>query len=137
VTFIRHLGQRYPFHDRPWTEIRDLLAPVVARNEAFGYLIDIIDSVLAAGADKMLAATTSMHDILVVPRPIPQPPYEMIAVRAPNSLHPPTLGTVRIEHQSLTGRNDCIERPATEAVRLFWRFIQEKYGIVVQRPQTG
>jgi hypothetical protein len=137
VTSTRHFGQRHPFHETPWIEIRDRVTPIAAGNEAFSYLVEIIDSVLSAGADEMLAATTAMHDILVVPRPIPEPPYELIAVRAPNSMHPPTPGNVRIEHLSLTNRNDCIERPPQDAVRLFWRFVKEKYGIVVQHPQAS
>ena len=38
-------------------------------------------------------------------------------------LRPPAQ---RVTH---TGRNDCIERPATEAVGLFWRFMIEKFGV--------
>jgi len=34
-----------------------------------------------------------------------------------------------IEEMSLTGHRDLIERPAAEAVPLFWRFMIEKYGV--------
>jgi hypothetical protein len=35
----------------------------------------------------------------------------------------------RVEHLSSTGFNDSIDRPPADAVRLFWRFVLEKYGI--------
>jgi hypothetical protein len=38
-------------------------------------------------------------------------------------------GCVLIEHLSITGRNDRIERPVAEAVPLFWRFLVEKFGV--------
>jgi hypothetical protein len=34
-----------------------------------------------------------------------------------------------IEQQSLRGHDDRIERPAGEAVPLFWRFMIEKFGV--------
>jgi hypothetical protein len=81
-----------------------------------------------------LAGCTSMHHLLVVSTPIREPPYDVIVVRAPGSLHPPRQGQVLIGHLSCTGRNDCIERPAGDAVRLFWRFVIEKYGVHPVRP---
>jgi hypothetical protein len=36
---------------------------------------------------------------------------------------------VLIEQQSLTGHDDRIERLASEAVPLFWRFMIEKFGV--------
>ncbi|SDS81377.1 hypothetical protein SAMN04515669_1995 [Jiangella sp. DSM 45060] len=38
-----------------------------------------------------------------------------------------------IEEQSVTGHDDIIERPAAEAVPLFWRFMIEKFGIAPER----
>jgi hypothetical protein len=61
--------------------------------------------------------------------PIPEPPYDVVAVRAPGSLHPPGNGQVLIEHLACTGHNDRVERPASDAVKLFWRFVIEKYGV--------
>jgi hypothetical protein len=87
----------------------------------------------ASGAD-LLAGCTSMYDLIVVPRPIPRPPYDVIAVRAPGSLHEPAAGMVRITHLSVSGRNDTIDRPVAETLPLFWRFVAEKYGI---RPPVG
>jgi hypothetical protein len=50
-------------------------------------------------------------------------------VRSPSSLTPPIADKVRIEHLSVTGRNDRIERPVDESVALFWRFMIEKFGV--------
>jgi hypothetical protein len=41
---------------------------------------------------------------------------------------------VLIELLSCTGRDDRIERPAREAVLLFWRFVIEKYGVHPVQP---
>jgi hypothetical protein len=40
----------------------------------------------------------------------------------------------RVEHLSSTGFNDSIDRPPSDAVRLFWRFALEKYGITPPQP---
>jgi hypothetical protein len=120
----------YPFSERPWEEIRSFLGEMAASHPTFGYVVDVIDSVIDSGADELLAGDTSMHDVIVVPRPVSPHVRDLIAVRAPGSLRPAsTAGHVRIEHLSSTGHNDSIERPPSEAVPLFWRFLIEKYGI--------
>jgi hypothetical protein len=55
----------------------------------FQYMSEIAKSVIAMDATKALAACTSMHDLIVVQVPIPEPPYGVVVVRAPGSLHPP------------------------------------------------
>jgi len=60
-----------------------------------------------------------MHDLVVVSVPIPEPPYGVVAVRAPGSLRSPRDSHVLIEHMSVTGHDDRIERPVAEAVALF------------------
>lgn len=45
----------------------------------------------------------------------------------------PNLDCVRVRHFSVTGRDDAVERPAVEAVPLFWRFTREKWGIEPKR----
>jgi hypothetical protein len=118
------------FRARPWTEIREFLGAMVADHEEFGYLVDIVDSVIENGREGALCARTSMHDLWVVSSPVQEPPLDVIVVRAPGSLHEPSSGNVLIEHLSVTGRNDRIERPASEAVSLFWRFATEKFGVI-------
>ena len=70
-----------------------------------------------------------MHDLVIVPHPVPEPPIYVLIVRAPGSLHPPKQGSVLIEYLAASGQNTSIERPTTEAVGLFWRFVQEKFGV--------
>lgn len=70
-----------------------------------------------------------MFDLLVVATPIPDPPLDVVAVRFAASYRPVPPGTILIEHLATTGRNDRIQRPADEAVALFWRFMIEKFGV--------
>lgn len=102
---------------------------MAAEHPSFLHMRLIVDSVLATESALALAGTTSMHDLIVVSRPISEPPYDVIAVRAPGSVHRPRNGHVIVEHLTVTGRNDSLERPVAEAVPLFWRFVIEKYGI--------
>ncbi|MEV6283106.1 hypothetical protein [Kribbella sp. NPDC051770] len=93
-------------------------------------MVDVIDSVIDANADEVLAGSTSMHDLMVAPRPLRKPVRDLIVVRAPGSLRPAGRGGhVRIEHLSSTGYDEVVERPSADAVALFWRFVIEKYGI--------
>ena len=97
-------------------------------------MTDIVDSVLSARTDAELAALTSMHDLVVTPRPYPdEPPIEVVVIRSPSSgeVGP---GGVLIEHRSLTGHDDRVFRPSSEAVNLFWQFMRLKFG--VERPRT-
>src|SRR5262249_46572808 len=131
---VRTTAPPYPFVERPWAEISTWFHGLAAEHASFGHMADIVDSVIAAGATQTLAACTSMHDLLVVPRPIPDPPYDVLRVRAPSSMRHVRAGHVVIEHETVTGHDDRIERPVAEAVRLFWRFVIEKYGIVPNYP---
>ncbi|MFT3832411.1 MAG: hypothetical protein QM711_03700 [Micropruina sp.] len=101
------------------------------RQPEFQYLADIVTSVLEAGASTTLAGFTSMHDLLVVPKPVAEH-WTPVTVLAP---HVPFLpnGTVRIEHLSSSGRLERVDRPAAEAVPLFWRFMREKFGVETGR----
>lgn len=82
----------------------------------------IVRSVIAEGAADQLAAHTSMHDLVVTAVPVSEKP-DWIRVA-------PAAETVVIRHASdLTGPGDEIERPTSEALPLFWRFVIEKFGI--------
>jgi hypothetical protein len=100
----------------------------------FAHMAAVAASVVLSESTDLLAGCTSMHDLIVVPTPIPEPPYDVIAVRAPGSLANPPAGQVIVEHLSCTGHNDRIARPTSEAVPLFWRFVAEKYGVHPRRP---
>lgn len=90
---------------------------------------DVVRSVLDVGAEHDLAAFTSMHDLMVRSTPLPDPPCDLVAVRSPSSMANVRTGFVVIEHLSVTGRNDRIERPVKDSVPLFWRFMIEKFGV--------
>lgn len=130
---MRTLGWSTDFRPRPWPEIRSFLAGIAEQHRDFQYLVDIATSVIESGLEDELAACTSMHDIVVTSRPVGEPPIEVVWIRAPGSVRrAPQPGHVRIEHQSLSGRNDDLQRPDDEAVALFWRFMIEKFGVAPQ-----
>lgn len=133
ASVVRTQGQTHPFRARDWIEIHRDMDAMATGHEGFRHMEAIVRSVLKSDAAGRLAAYTSMHDLIVVDVPIPEPPYGVVAVRAPSSLHPPSDGQVLIEEISATGRNDRIERPVAEAVPLFWRFMIEKYGVTPDR----
>ena len=122
-------GWPHAFVEKDWAEVHDRFATAFARYPGGAYLVEIIDSVVSNGFGSKLAVTTSMHDLLIVDRPIPAPPLDVVIVRAPTSIHPPSEGNVLIEYVAVSNRNTAVERPAAEAVPLFWRFMQEKFGI--------
>jgi hypothetical protein len=107
------------------------------RHPPFAYLVEIVDSVIEGDRESRLAASTSMHDLWVAAVPVQEPPLDVIVVRAPGSLYEPAAGNVLIDHLAVTGRNDRIERPAAEAVPLFWRFVIEKFGVEPPRRQSS
>jgi hypothetical protein len=125
---VRHFGVDH-FQRQEWAEVRQFEAGVWVADGRGGYLLDIIDSVVASGFDEALAVSTSMHDLLVVSTPVSDGPMDVLAVRAPTSLRPPEEDSVLIEYMALSGRNTSIGRPQTEAVPLFWRFVKEEFGI--------
>lgn len=126
---MRMGGQTLPFRAQGWNDILISMARMADEHEEFRHMEAIVRSVLDCDAAERLAAYTSMHDLIVVDVPIPDPPYGIVAVRAPGSIRPPCSGHVLIEEMSLTGNNDRIERPVDEAVALFWRFMIEKFGV--------
>jgi len=104
---------------------------VVVRRPDLDHMLAIASSVRAADVAKELAACTisHKHDLIVRPLPPVDPPFDVVAVRSPDSLALVRTGTVVVEHLSTTGHDDRIERPVAEAVPLFWRFMIEKFGI--------
>ena len=126
---MKHQGWPYEFRAKPWTEIHGFLGGMATEHPQFQHMADVVQSVIDSGKSDALAGTTSMHDLVVVPTPLPEPPFGVVIVRSPSSLVRPAVGTVLVEHQSGVGRDDKIERPVNEAVPLFWRFMIEKFGI--------
>ena len=74
---IVRLGQQASraFRPKDWSDIRRDLGQMTKANPGSNYLIDIIDSVIASGLADSLAATTSMHDLIVAARPVMDPPF--------------------------------------------------------------
>jgi hypothetical protein len=125
------LGHRHPFNPTPWD---DLVAPYAAladENHDYRNMAAIVSSVVAGGATDKLAASTSHDDLLVVPLPIQEVPYDLVSVRTTDSAR------VVIEHVCVTGRNDRIERDVSEGVPLFWRFMIEKFGLAGPELERG
>jgi hypothetical protein len=113
------MGCQYPFDEVPWGEIDDRFTAFAAKHPEFEHMAAIVKSVRSSGADTALAALTWMHDMIVVMRPISEPPFDAVAVRVPGSLHPPADGCVLIEHLSVTGqRPDRVDRQRSSSLVL-------------------
>lgn len=123
-------GGPYPFRVTPWDDIATFLNEMADQYPHFQHMADVVESVRRSDVVELLAGCTSMHDLVVVPVPLPEPPFGAVLVRAPDSLAHPRTGSVIVEHTAVTGYHDSIQRPVGDAVPLFWRFIIEKYGIV-------
>jgi hypothetical protein len=122
------------FRAVPWPEIAARFSAMAAKHPEFRHMADMVESVIACGGADRLAGLTSMHDLVVTPLPIVDPPTEVVVVRSPSSGWV-GAGAVLIEHFSATGHDDRIVRPSGEAVALFWRFLIEKFGIEPVRTQ--
>ncbi|WP_432847989.1 hypothetical protein ACQPXB_44545 [Amycolatopsis sp. CA-161197] len=123
----------YPFREVPWPEIAVRFREMGDRHPEFAHMADIVDSVLECDGASRLAGLTSMHDLIVTPRPVPDRlPVEVVVVRSPSSGFV-GAGGVFIEHRSYTGYDDRIYRPSSEAVPLFWRFMIEKFAVAPVR----
>jgi len=122
------LGWRSAFIERTWSEVRAFL-DAVNWDQRPDYLFEIIDSVVATGASRLLAVTTSMHDLVITLKPVADPPNDVVVVRAPGSLRAAMQGGIRIEHLSVSGDDTALERPVDEALQLFWQFIDAEFGI--------
>jgi hypothetical protein len=70
----------------PWDQFDARFADFAAAHPTFEHMSAIVRSVRTLGADGDLAAFTSTHDLMVVSQPIPEPPVQLVAVRAPSSL---------------------------------------------------
>lgn len=130
-------GWSSPIPPGRWEERLDDYKGAVARGAPLQHMVDIVRSIIMSGRAAELGATTSHFDLVVAAQPADAPPFDVIVVRTSAGLRPPKDGYVRIEHQSVTGRDDRIERPVSEAVGLFWRFVIEKFGIEPAIHGTG
>ncbi len=132
LVFVRDFSWTVPFPDHPWAKIDQHLSRMSDLHPEFRHMSEIVKSVLESDGASTLAGFTSMHDLLVVVRPVPEH-WTPVRIFAPNSPFVPR-GMVRIEHLSSTGRLERIDRPVAEAVPLFWRFMKEKFGVEAGPP---
>ncbi|MFJ9779473.1 hypothetical protein ACIRSS_07815 [Amycolatopsis sp. NPDC101161] len=71
------------FHEVPWREITTRFDAMAADHAELRPLADIAGSVLACGGERQLAGLTSMHDLVVAARPLPEhPPVPVVVVRS-------------------------------------------------------
>lgn len=116
-------GWQYPL-TRGWAEVLEGL--VQSSPDSPG--LAIVRSVLASPSAELLAVGTSLDDLVVARAPGDAPPFDVIVVRGRRSMKPAPVGMVVIEHHATSGAAESIERPRDEAVRLFWRFVDLKFG---------
>jgi len=69
-----------------------------------------------------------MHDLVVTSLPLGAEPFDHVRVALL-----PGSESVRISHFSGVGQDDDIERPTSEILPLFWRFMIEKFGVAPVR----
>ena len=127
----------YPFPVRPWPDIIEFYEWLLDEGASFvAPMLSVARSVVVEGADSQIGGHTSMHDLVVTSLPVGSAvPRDQVRValaptpgpRAEFRLSRP--GIVRISHYSGVGQDDEIERPASEVLPLFWRFMIEKYGV--------
>jgi hypothetical protein len=117
------MSRSYGFGHETWAEMLaryetpEAIVPDASRAAA-----PIVRSILSEGAADLLVGSTTLDGLVVRPVPVPELPYDVVLVRVAGE-------SVLITHRSVTGRDDQIERPASELVPLFWRFMIEKFGI--------
>ena len=87
-------------------------------------MVDLAESIRHPPVADEFAGATSMHDLIVAIAPANEPPFEVLRIRGASR-----PGIVRIEHESLTGHDDAVERPVADVLPLFWavRQLQVRY----------
>ncbi|UUW89279.1 hypothetical protein [Pimelobacter simplex] len=115
-------GFPWPIANDDWDVLlqRYAEAPPLVRDSA---VAEVVRSIAASSARSDLRYNTSMWSLIVAPAPGAPSPVDAVRVSTPN------YPAVVVEHLANIGGADRIERPPEDAVRLFWRFIKEKYGI--------
>ena len=115
-------GFPWPIVHEDWQELLDryLDGPPLVRASA---VTEVVRSIVQSPARTDLRYVTSMWELIVAPAPGSPAPVDAVTVSTPN--YPDVL----VAHLPLVGTADRIERPADQAVPLFWRFMKEKYAI--------
>ncbi|MFE5478567.1 hypothetical protein ACFQ9R_22885 [Nocardia sp. NPDC056541] len=113
----------------PWSEIARFYRRLSERHPNMQHLTDIVDSVVRSGRDQDMAATMSMHDLVVTVRPVSEASIEEVVVRAPGSLIEAVDGTVIIECLSDVHPGQIVG-PVGEAVPSFWHCVATVFSII-------
>lgn len=127
---MRTGGWSYTVHRQDWQGLVEQYATLPS---AMAPVAQIVASVAVSGRSEDLVFATSMWDLIVTPSPVDTPPIDVVVVRGAMGLRKVPADHIVVEHMPLVGQADRIERPASEAVPLFWRFMIEKYGIAPKR----
>src|SRR4051794_3713833 len=98
LPFMSTEAWQYPIRPQAWPELQQFYDDLAVSWPEMSYLARIVFSVTKSGVAERLGAITSMHDLVVAPTPVEEPPVEVIIVRAPGSVQPPSKGAVRIVH---------------------------------------
>ena len=78
----------------------------------------------------LLAANYTIGAVLhIVTRDAIVPPYSVISISVFHAGPRSSEAVVEISHTSTSGLTDAIVKPVDEAVPLFWRFANAKFGI--------
>ncbi len=77
-------GWNYPIREGRWDEVQASLCDMARAHSEFAHMARIADSVVLSGLADALAVTTSIHDLIVTPTPVPAPPFAVVAVRSPS-----------------------------------------------------
>jgi hypothetical protein len=115
----------YTFPVRPWPDIIAFYERLIGEGATFAApMLEVARSVVMERADSQIGGHTSMHDLLVTSLPVGAAPFDHVRVALL-----PSAEVVRISHYSGVGQDDEIDRPTSEILPLFWRFMIEKYGV--------
>lgn len=119
------LAHPYKLGKVTWDELAAEYDELAAQHPELEAVRDIVASIASSAVRDQLVGGTSMSDVLVAPADavVPLDVLRIAAVDVDGE------AGVRIEHRSDTGRNDDITRGRDNAVGLFWRFVEYKWGI--------
>jgi hypothetical protein len=123
-------GLRSRVTERPWDELVEEFQDLADKSPRYVPIVEILLSVISSGLASSLAATTSMHDLIIVTSPPPTVPFDAIRVSVDSTANDGNpSNSVTIRHQTVSGHDDQLSRSGSEAVSLFWRFVIEKFGL--------
>jgi hypothetical protein len=76
-------GWVHQFRPTPWEEVATQYKDLGQRDASFRCMVEIVDSILTSRVADQLAGQTSMHDLIVVDTPIPEPPLSWCSFAHP------------------------------------------------------